>query len=400
MKDSFANIIWNKIKEEIEISYTSLSYLLFGLYIISLSLFLYFNGNTKIHHDLTSIYGLFLFVFTIPLLVLNEHPVFQVKRNLLTFILGVIIEILAIILCLIPNLITYTPPVVLGVLLFFGGITLLSKLFLEETKNDPKTVEIKLVCSIIYLIAIIIGANNMFKAGLDLNIVIPLYSIPFFYLTYRCFDDIELRHKTQETTKKIFLLRDIHLESDSILALILGVFTISSGIIMLNSKVISINGLVSLMLLILSVQITFNGISPAGVLDKNIWLYSLGFIGLILAMISCLLPNILTTGLLYLVAFLNICCILQIVDLSRILINHYNKMPKFKFTIPVIGMICTIIQNVITIIFGIFFINQNWIPRNIMSVLLIIMGLDIGVMIFLNEKNKPTPQEENSVKYF
>lgn len=398
MKDSFANIIWNKIKEEIEISYKSLSYLLFGLYLVSLSLFLYFNGNMGIS-DLSSVYGLFLFIFAIPLLVLNEPPIFQLKRNLLTFILGVIIEILGIILCLIPNLITKTSPILLGVLLFFGGITLLSKLFLEETRNDPRIIEIKLVYSIIYLIAIVIGINNMFKAGLNLNIVILLYSIPFFYLTYRCIDDIELRRKNQTNEKKMFLLKSITLESDSVLALILGIFTITSGIIMLILNVISINGLVSLMLLILSVQITFNGISPAGILDKSIWTYSLGFIGLILAMISCLLPNVLTTPILYLVAFLNICCILQIVDLSRILINHYNKMPKFKFTIPVMGMICSILQNIITIIWGIFFINQNWIPKNIMGSLLIIMGLDIAIMIFLNEKNKPD-EEETSVKYF
>ena len=398
MKDSFANIIWNKIKEEIEISYKSLSYLLFGLYLVSLSLFLYFNGNMGIS-DLSSVYGLFLFLFAIPLLVLNEPPIFQLKRNLLTFILGVIIEILGIILCLIPNLITKTSPILLGVLLFFVGITLLSKLFLEESRNDPRTIEIKLVYSIIYLIAIVIGINNMFKAGLNLNIAILLYSIPFFYLTYRCIDDIELRRKNQTNETKMFLLKSITLESDSVLALILGIFTITSGIIMLILNVISINGLVSLMLLILSVQITFNGISPAGILDKSIWIYSLGFIGLILAMISCLIPNVLTTPLLYLVAFLNICCILQIVDLIRILINHYNKMPKFKFTIPIMGMICSILQNIITIIWGIFFINQNWIPKNIMGILLIIMGLDIAIMIFLNEKNKPD-EEETSVKYF
>lgn len=396
MKDSFANIIWNKIKDEMEISYKSLIYLLFGLYIISLSLFLYFNG-TGSKHDLTSVYGLFLFLFAIPLLVLNEPHIFQIKRNLLTFIIGILIEILAIILCLIPNLITETPPVLLGVLLFFGGITLLSKIFLEESKNDPKTIEIKLVCSIIYFIAIVIGANNMFKAGLDLNIIIPLYSIPFFYLTYRCIDDIELRRKP-EKDEKIVLLRNIYLESDSVLALILGVFIITLGILMLSSNVISINGIASLMLLILSIQVTFNGISPAGVLDRNIWLYSLGFIGLILAMISCLLPNIFTTGIIYLVAFLNISCIVQIVDLTRILINHYHKMHKFKFTIPIIGMICSIFQYIITIIFGIFFINQNLIPKNIMSILLIIMGLDIGFMIFLNEKNKPS--KEDDVKYF
>ena len=398
MKDSFANIIWNKIKEEIEISYNSLSYLLFGLYLVSLSLFLYFNLNTSVNHDLSSIYGLFLIIFSIPLLVLNKPPIFQLKRNILTFILGIILEIIGIILCIIPNLIKTTSPILLGVLLFFGGITLLSKLFLEETKKDSRTIEIKLVYSIIYLIAIVIGANNMFKAGLDLSIAVLIYSIPFFYLTYRCIDDIEVRRKT-EVKDTIFLFKPITLESESVLAIILGTFTIVSGIVMIYLNTLSINGLVSIMLLLISVQVTFNGITPAGIIDKRIYLYTLGFIGLILAMISCLLPNVLTIHLTYLVAFLNILYIFQIVDLSRMLISHYKKLNEFKFTIPVIGMICSIIQNIIAILFGIFLINQSWIPKYIMGILLIIMGLDIILMIFLNEKNK-SKEEKDTVKYF
>ena len=393
MTDSFAKIILNKIKEEMEIPYNSIIYLLFGFYLISLSLFLYINKNNP-NNDLSCVYGLFLIIFAMPLLILNKPSIFQLKRNCLTFIMGIVIEIIGIILCLIPKLITYTSPILLGVILFFGNIALLSKIFLEETKNDPITIEIKLIYSIIYIIGIIIGANNMFKAGLNLNIVILIYSVPFFYLTYRCINYKELKKYTYHNNTN-FLLNDIHLETESILALILGVFAIVSGIIMVYFNIISINGLVSIMLLIISIQ-SFNGITPVGILDRTIWLYSLGFICLILATISCLIPNIITTSLTYLVGFLNICCIFQVVDLSRMLINHYNKVPSFKLTLPVMGMICNILENIIVIIFGVFLINQTLISLPIMGILLIIMGIDILVMIFLNEKNK----SKRRVKYF
>ncbi len=384
MTDSFASILLSKLNEEIKISYNSLSYLLFGFYLISLSLFLYSNKNTSFNHDFSRVYGLFLILFAIPIFIPNKQPIFQIKRNILTFIIGLIIEIIGIILCLIPNIIKITSTILLGVLLFFGSITLLSKLFLEEPEKNPMNMENKITYIIIYLIAGIIGANNMFNAGLDLNIVILLYSLPFFYLANKCIDDAEL--KDEDSEEKIILLKPVSLELESILALILGIFAIVSGIIMSYFNIASISGITSITLLILSIQAIFKGISPIGILDRKIWLYLLGFIGLLLSMISCLIPNILNLPLIYIVGILNMICIFQVIDLIRLLNKQYNTKNTFKFTISTIGMICSILQNIIMILFGMFIINQTLISPQIMGILLIVMGLDILVMIFLNEK--------------
>ena len=114
-----------KIREESDLSLEGVILLVFGLFASLFGWLLLGIHTGALPYSPDSMYGLFLVLISFQIITMGKTPFGDLRRSLMVIILGICVAVIGMLACFIPGYFTDLIRILVGVILFTGGIALL-----------------------------------------------------------------------------------------------------------------------------------------------------------------------------------------------------------------------------------------------------------------------------------
>ncbi len=197
-----------KINEESDLSLEVVILIVLGIFMLLFGILLFSIHTGDLPYSPDSMYGLLLVLVSLQVITMGKTPFGDLKRSWMVVILGICTAILGMFACFVPGLITDIVRILIGLLLFGGGIALLFQLFVSEEKaktwiNQPGTIrQLILACSLVYGNSVVLGLVTLLP-GLVTNpqtsALLILYGIGFLYLSW-CIQNVNRMYPAEKRT--------------------------------------------------------------------------------------------------------------------------------------------------------------------------------------------------------
>jgi uncharacterized membrane protein HdeD (DUF308 family) len=199
-----------KVTDESDISFEVVIFLILGVFMFLFGVLLYGIHIGDLPYNPDSMYGLFLIIISLQIITMGKTPFGDLRRSWIVIIIGICTAVFGMIACFIPGYLTDIIRIIVGIMLFVGGITLLFQLFFSK-KNAIKWLEnqkivqqLIIACCLVYIISILLGLVTLIP-GIITNpqtaLFLILYGISFFYLSW-CIQKIRKVYPIEETKKQ------------------------------------------------------------------------------------------------------------------------------------------------------------------------------------------------------
>ena len=398
-----------------EISFEVIILFIFGMLMLLFGMLLFKIHTGEIPYSPDSTYGLFLVLVSFQMITLGKTPFGDLPQSWIIISAGMCTAAAGMTACFIPGLITDFVRILSGLLLFGGGIALLSGLFLSG-KKAKKWLSVQgipghltIAAAFVYSISVILGAVTLMPgitSDVLTGVILIAYGLSFFYLAW-CIHKISLIYpkKEQDETfaeteqilndkkreskiKGILRIRQLIFDNAAIplsvaiiipvgfLLLLLGflLFPVNMGIIPFSP-----DGQLGLLMVVMAIQMMALGETPAGQYTRSWLLMATGVLFASLGIFSCAVPGILTGILVELIGFLNIAggAILLAKRFGPAIITK-NCSETEKASLPPALKKLIIIQtilNFVSIGFGASMFLPGIIPGGVIAGILILNGI-------------------------
>jgi hypothetical protein len=407
----------SRMREESDLSLEVVVLLILGVFglLYGLLLFKIYAGDLPYNPDSTI--GLFLVIVSFQMITMGKTPFGDLRRSWALVVIGMGTAILGIVTCFIPGYFTNFVRILVGIVLFAGGIALFLQLCISEEKAK-KWIKIggilrqlTIACAIVYALTIISGLVTLVP-GLRTDprtaIVFVFYGMSFFYLSW-CIWKVAGTYGPEKPDDSASTIRSSD-RADSQGRL--GLFRVSSlplspAILILTGFLITILGLLlfpvglgmlpfspdgqlGLTLTIMAIGIMALGDTPLGQYTRSWFMIIIGIAFAGLGVVSCIVPGILTGMIQTLLGLLNI------VQGTAFFIRrfpaklHETGTPVEPSVVvpPVVRRLSAIqiLQNSVTIAFGISMLLPDLVPILVVAGILVIYGPLIFILAFLVQK--------------
>lgn len=147
-----------KIADESDLSFEVVILLIFGVFMLLFGILLFNIHVGDLPYSPDSMYGLFLVLVSLQIITLGKTPFGDLRRSWIVVIMGICTAVLGMIACFIPGYLTDLIRILVGIMLFAGGIMLLFKLLISEKrmkswlKTPPIVRHLIIACSLVYSI--------------------------------------------------------------------------------------------------------------------------------------------------------------------------------------------------------------------------------------------------------
>ncbi|GAB7015939.1 hypothetical protein [Methanogenium cariaci] len=199
--------ISSKMREESDLSLEVVILLVFGVFMLLFSLLLFQIHSGELPYTPDSTYGLFLVIVSFQVVTMGKTPFGDLRRSWIVIILGICTAIIGMFACFIPGLLTTPVRVLVGILLFAGGIALLLQLFVSEGKarkwmKIPGILQhLTIACILVYAMSVVLGLVTLLP-GITTDpqtaVLLMIYGISFFYLSW-CIQKTTRLYPPEET---------------------------------------------------------------------------------------------------------------------------------------------------------------------------------------------------------
>ena len=152
-----------KMREESDLSLEVVILLIIGVFTLIFGLLLFKIHTGSLPYTPDSTYGLFLVIVSFQIVTMGKTPFGDLRRSWLLIIIGIITAIIGMTACFVPGIISEIVRILVGVILFAGGIALILQLYLNEDKaktwmkNPGILQQLTVSCSLVYILMIILG---------------------------------------------------------------------------------------------------------------------------------------------------------------------------------------------------------------------------------------------------
>ncbi|KAF5051292.1 MAG: hypothetical protein KO254_13095 [Methanoculleus marisnigri] len=180
-------------RAESDLSLEVVILLVFGVFMSLFGLLLFRIHAGELPYAPDSTYGLFLVIVSFQVITMGKTPFGDLRRSWAVIIIGVCTAVIGMVACFVPGLLAGPVRILVGILLFAGGIALLAQLFLSEDKarvwlKIPGILRhLTIACIIVYVMSIILGLVTLLP-GITTDpqtaILLIIYGIGFFYLSW------------------------------------------------------------------------------------------------------------------------------------------------------------------------------------------------------------------------
>ena len=123
-----------KMREDADLSLEVVILLVLGVFMLLFSLLLFGIHTGDLPYTPDSTYGLFLVIVSFQIITMGKTPFGDLRRSWMVVIIGICTAILGMFACFIPGYLTAPTRILVGIILFVGGIALLLQLFISEEK--------------------------------------------------------------------------------------------------------------------------------------------------------------------------------------------------------------------------------------------------------------------------
>ncbi|MCK8517411.1 hypothetical protein M0C91_00240 [Methanoculleus sp. 7T] len=167
--------------------------LVFGVFMLLFGLLLFRIHTGELPYAPDSTYGLFLVIVSFQVITMGKTPFGDLRRSWAVIVIGVCTAIIGMVACFIPGLLAEPVRILVGVILFAGGLALLAQLLFSEDKariwlKIPGILRhLTIACIVVYVMSIVLGLVTLLP-GITTDgetaILLIIYGIGFFYLSW------------------------------------------------------------------------------------------------------------------------------------------------------------------------------------------------------------------------
>lgn len=167
--------------------------LVFGVFMLLFGLLLFRIHTGELPYAPDSTYGLFLVIVSFQIITMGKTPFGDLRRSWAVILIGVCTAIIGMVACFVPGLLAEPVRILVGVILFAGGLALLAQLLFSEDKariwlKIPGILRhLTIACIVVYVMSIILGLVTLLP-GITTDgetaILLIIYGIGFFYLSW------------------------------------------------------------------------------------------------------------------------------------------------------------------------------------------------------------------------
>ena len=398
-----------KIREESDLSLEVVILLILGVFMFLFGLLLFKISTGELPYTPDSTYGLFLVIVSFQVITMGKTPFGDLRRSWVLVLIGIITAIVGMVACFIPGQLTEMVRILVGVLLFAGGISLLLQLLFFEGKartwiKIPGVLQhLTVACGVVYVITIVLGLITLIP-GITSNpqtaLFLLIYGISIFYLAWciqkvaRSYPPEKLKSISKEKGGLFKSLQSVSLSLSPAVVIMIGVLLFLLGCLLfpINQGTLpfSSDGELGLLTVILALQMTTLGETPLGQFKRSVIIIIVGIVFATLGIFSCIVPGILTGVLQILIGALNILggvilLTMRFVPIIRGRKKHDPETGPPSSTVKKF-MVTQTLLNLVAIAFGLSMIMPGMIPNTLVPVILIINGLLLFALAYIINK--------------
>lgn len=395
-----------KIREESDLSLEVVILLILGVFMFLFGLLFFKISTGELPYTPDSTYGLFLVIVSFQVITMGKTPFGDLRRSWVLVLIGIITAIVGMVACFIPGQLTEMVRILVGVLLFAGGISLLLQLLFFEGKartwiKIPGVLQhLTVACGVVYVITIVLGLITLIP-GITSNpqtaLFLLIYGISIFYLAWciqkvaRSYPPENLKSISKEKGGLFKSLQSVSLSLSPAVVIMIGVLLFLLGCLLfpINQGTLpfSSDGELGLLTVILALQMTTLGETPLGQFKRSVIIIIVGIVFATLGIFSCIVPGILTGVLQILIGALNILggvilLSMRFVPIIRGRKKHDPETGPPSSTVKKF-MVTQTLLNLVAIAFGLSMIMPGMIPNTLVPVILIINGLLLFALAYI-----------------
>jgi hypothetical protein len=401
-----------KIREESDLSLEVVVLLIYGVFTLLFGLLLFKIHTGELPYNPDSTYGLFLVIVSFQVITMGKTPFGDLRRSWVLIILGMFTAIIGMATCFIPRYFTEIVRLLVGLVLFAGGIVLSLQLCLSEIKAKMWIKiggilrQLTMACALVYGLTIILGLITLFKdiaTSLQTAILLIFSGLSFFYLSWCIWkvartygpekpDDPAGRRRSSEQSDlkgRLRLFQEASLALTPAMLILLGVLMTVLGLLLFpvsqGKLPFSPDGQLGLLLTIMAIQMMALGDTPIGHYTRSWSIIILGLVFAALGIVSCIVPGLLTGMIRIFLGLFNI------MGGVVFLIQHF--LPKLRGIrtppeAPLVRKLAwtQIVLNSVSIAFGISMLLPGFVSGLVVAGLLVTNGLLLFILACLIQK--------------
>ena len=404
-----------KMRKEYDFSIEVVILMVFAVFMLVFGFLLLKIHTGDLPYAPDSTYGLFLVIVSFQIITMGKTPFGDFRRSWALIIIGICAAIIGMVACFVPGYLSGLVKMLVGIILFAGGIALLVQLF--ASKKKAKTwmkvpgilQQLTIACGIVYVITLISGLITLFP-GITTDpqtaLILIIYGISFFYLSW-CIhkvskvypeeqDDLLLNKLNSDSSKsKLFaFFQETSLHLTPAILLLLGVLLVLLGVLLfpVNLGLIpfSPDGQLGLLLVIIAIQMMALGSTPVGQYNRSWLLILIGIVFAALGIFSCIVPGLLTDVLRIFLGVLNILGgVILLIKQFLPKLYEIRKPSSQLGEVPPIAKKLSFTQtllNFVAIVFGLTMLLPYLIPGLIMAGILVINGMLLFLLASILQK--------------
>ncbi len=335
------------------------------------------------------LYGLFLVLFALQIIVLGRTPFGDARRSKPLLAIGLLIAALGIVSCFIPGILGQAPRILLFICFGLGGFSLLVQLFVAKDKYRAWKplggvfLHLILGCAAVYALSMVIGLVVLLPGALAPHmtaVVVVLFGLSLIYLScvlgkvYRMYPEVQASAGGEG-----------ELSTDKAMILLLCLFMVLLGLLLIPVSLgllpFAPGAQLGLLLLLFALQMMSLGSTPIGPFPRTWLMFLLGLVVAFLGTVSCIIPGFLIFQLTLLVGVLNICG--GAATIARVCIALFKKSDTPREPVPPILVrffAAQLTLGLLAMLFGTSMLISNMIPALIVGIVLASNGF---VLLYL-----------------
>jgi hypothetical protein len=391
--------------EEFDLSVEVVVLLILGVFglLYGLLLFKIYAGDLPYNPDSTI--GLWLVIVSFQMITMGKTPFGDLRRSWALVVIGIGTAILGIATCFIPGYFTSFVQMLVGIVLFAGGIALFMQLCISDKKAKMWIKiggilrRLTIACALVYALTIISGLVTLIpslRADPRTAIVFTLYGMSFLYLSWCIWkvrrtygpekpDDSASTIRSSDRADsqgRFSLFREASLRLLPAILILSGFLNILLGLLLfpigLGLLPFSPDGQLGLLLTIMAIQMMTSGDTPVGQYTRSWFIIIVGMVFAGLGIVSCIVPGMLTGMIQILLGLLTI--ISGAGFFIRLFLEKLHAIrtpPEVPIAVPPIVRRLArtqIVVSLMTIVFGAGMLLPGLVPSLVVAVILLIIG--------------------------
>lgn len=350
------------------------------LFLISLGVIPYYKNG---------LYGLFLVLFALQMVMLGKSPFGDFRQSKFLFAAGLLMAAVGIVSSFIPDILNAVQRIVLAICFGAGGFVLFWQMILRKDQYQAWMDyggifrQLIVACAVVYSLSMLLGVmiwkDSFFWAPAD-SIVIMLFGMATAHLA-KVLWKIDRAYPGSQP----LMPGAVALSTEQLMMLLVSLFMILLGLLLvpvsLDLLPFSGSAQLGLLMVLFAIQMLAFGNTPVGPFQRSWLMIAFGALFTVLGSVSCMVPNVMVPFLTVLIGTLNGAG--GIIVLAKYAVSYKNQPALAQ---QAGSAICSkilwvqLLMSLLSILFGASMLFSNLIPALLVGLILSANGL---VLLYL-----------------